>query len=65
MIKRIEWRGARWARRRTTVADGGAPVLTRERARELEQPTFLRRGLTIEGLSGWPARGARSSSARD
>jgi hypothetical protein len=54
MIKRIEWRTAWWSRRGRAVATsapGGASVLPRERVRELEHPTYLRRNLCIEGLT--------------
>jgi hypothetical protein len=54
MIKRIEWRTAFWGRRsRGTAisAPGAASVLSRERVRELEQPTYLRRNLCIAGLA--------------
>ena len=54
MIKRIEWRTAFWNRRgRTLLASvaGATPVLSREQVRELEQPTYLRRNLCIDGLS--------------
>ena len=55
MNKLIEWRSALWSRRLrgevATSAPGGASVLSRERVRELEQPTYLRRGLAIAGLS--------------
>ncbi len=53
MIKRIEWATAWWSRRGRAVATsapGGASVLSRQRLRELEQPTYLRRNLGIEGL---------------
>lgn len=54
MIKRIEWRAAFWARRNrgsAISAPGAASVLSRERVRELEQPTYLRRNLCIAGLA--------------
>ena len=54
MIKRIEWRTAFWNRRGRTLltsAAGATPVLSREQVRELEQPTYLRRNLCIDGLS--------------
>lgn len=54
MNKLIEWRSALWTRRIrggvATSAPGGASVLSRERVRELEQPTYLRRRLAIAGL---------------
>jgi hypothetical protein len=54
MNKLIEWRSALWSRRLrgvvATAAPGGASVLSRERVRELEQPTYLRRRLAIAGL---------------
>ena len=53
MIKRIEWRTAFWGRRSrgtATSAPGAASVLSPERVRELEQPTYLRRNLCIAGL---------------
>lgn len=63
MNRLIEWRGALWNRRaRGGTAQRGpdAAVLSGARARELEQPTYLRRGLVIEGLS---AAGSRASAA--
>jgi hypothetical protein len=70
MIKRVEWRNALWSRRPrggvATSTPGGASVLSRERVRELEQPTYLRRNLAIEGLadaSAWRA-GERGASGR-
>lgn len=54
MIKRIEWATAWWSRRARAVAlsaPGGASVLSRERVRELEQPTYLRRNLCIAELA--------------
>jgi hypothetical protein len=54
MIKRIEWRTAFWARRGRGVAisaPAGASVLSRERVRELEQPTYQRRNLCIAELA--------------
>jgi hypothetical protein len=51
MIKRIDWRTAFWGRRsRETSPQAAAPVLSRERVRELEHPTYLRRNLCIAGL---------------
>lgn len=58
MIKRIEWATAFWSRRsRATALTTPGPVLSPERARELEQPTWLRRNLCIAGLSD-PRRAA-------
>jgi hypothetical protein len=52
MIKRIEWRTAFWARRgRATALSAPGPVLSRERARELDQPTWMRRNLCIAELA--------------
>jgi hypothetical protein len=54
MMKRIDWRTAFWARRTRGIAisaPGGASVLSRERVRELEQPTYLRRNLCIAELA--------------
>ncbi|MFZ4758075.1 MAG: hypothetical protein ACOYLX_07900 [Burkholderiaceae bacterium] len=59
MIKRIEWRTAFWGRRSRGLAisaPGAASVLSRERVRELEQPTYLRRNLCIAELAD-PRRG--------
>ncbi|MFM1988848.1 MAG: hypothetical protein RJA99_1805 [Pseudomonadota bacterium] len=51
MIKRIEWATAFWSRRgRAMAISTPAPVLSRERARELDQPTWMRRNLCIAGL---------------
>jgi len=65
MNKLIEWRSALWNRRlRGGVArrDPDGAVLSGERARELEQPTYLRRGLAIDGLSRFtPRRGAAAA----
>jgi hypothetical protein len=54
MIKRIEWRNAFWTRRSRGAAisaPGAASVLSPERLRELDQPTWLRRNLCIAGLA--------------
>ena len=57
MIKRIEWRTAFWARRgRAPALSAPGPVLSRERIRELDQPTWLRRNLCIAELAE-PRRG--------
>jgi hypothetical protein len=57
MITRIEWRTAFWARRgRATALSAPGPVLSRERIRELDQPTWLRRNLCIAELAE-PRRG--------
>ena len=65
MNKLIEWRSMMWSRRLrggvATSTPGGASVLSRERVRELDQPTYLRRGLAIAGL---PATAADVSAAR-
>ncbi len=51
MIKRIDWRTAFWAPRgRGLALSAPSSVLSRERERELEQPTYLRRNLSIAGL---------------
>lgn len=51
MIKRIEWATAFWSRRgRAMALPAPGPVLSREQVRELEQPTWLRRNLSIAGL---------------
>lgn len=56
MIKRIEWATAFWSRRGRAVAlSAPGPVLSREQVRELEQPTWMRRNLSIAGL-GEPRR---------
>jgi len=68
MNKLIEWRSALWNRRlRGGVArrDPDGAVLSRALARELEQPTYRRRGLSIDGLSGFkPRRGATAGPQR-
>ncbi|HYF60291.1 MAG TPA: hypothetical protein VEA81_15175 [Burkholderiaceae bacterium] len=67
MIKRIEWRGTFWSRlQRSAVAIEActAPVLSPERARELDQPTWLRRGLSIDGLGTGHDRAGRAGAAR-
>jgi hypothetical protein len=70
MIKRVEWRNTLWSRRPrggvATSTPGGASVLSRERVRELEQPTYLRRNLAIEGLADASASraGERGASGR-
>ena len=54
MIRRIEWRTVFWTRRGRTIAipaSAAASALSPERVRELEQPTYLRRNLTIAGLA--------------
>jgi hypothetical protein len=56
MIKRLEWATAFWSRRGRAIAlNAPAPVLSREQVRELEQPTWMRRNLSIAGL-GEPRR---------
>lgn len=62
MVKRNEWRGAWWPRRRAVASEASGPVLSPERARELEQPTFLRRGLSIGELGN--GRGRPETAAR-
>jgi hypothetical protein len=56
MNKLVEWRRALWSRRQRAPwageAAGASSVLSRERVRELEQPTYLRRNLMIAGLRG-------------
>jgi len=59
----IEWRGALWRRRlRGGTAHRGpdGAVLSGAHARELERPTYLRRGLVIDGLA---AAGGRAAMA--
>lgn len=61
MNKLIEWRGTLWsrfARNDTMVIEAPGAVLSRARARELEQPTYLRRGLAIDGVAAPAARSA-------
>lgn len=57
----IEWRGALWRRlvRGGTAHRGpDGAVLSGARARELERPTYLRRGVVIDGLAAAGGRAA-------
>jgi hypothetical protein len=60
MNKLVDWRRVLWSRRQRAPwageSSGAASVLSRERVRELEQPTYLRRNLMIAGLPGAGAR---------
>jgi len=65
MNKLIEWRSTLWGRRLAGGVARRGPdgaVLSVAQARELEQPTYLRRGLAIDGLGGLAPR--RSAAAR-
>jgi hypothetical protein len=61
MNRLIEWRGTLWRRRvRGATAHRGpdGAVLSGAHARELERPTYLRRGLVIDGLATAGSRAA-------
>jgi hypothetical protein len=66
MNKLVEWRNAlRFRGQRAGWAGdgpGASPVLSRERVRELELPTYLRRNLSIAGL---PRASDRRDASRD
>jgi hypothetical protein len=71
MNRWIEWRGVFGPRTPIAPTAGGAAdrgtAFTRERLRELDQPTWLRRNLQIDGLvgpdDGPPPRRARLTTA--